>query len=131
MSRKNHENFTHIGGSSFVTKFIAKEYSYKPGPLMEEKIIRKIKRSKLKRMFFKIGIVVTIAFVILFTRFESAQSFRIRENFSAILQTIENQKSLSSNSKTLTNGQNMDENNMKDPLFKTLRYTAIASDGDW
>jgi len=91
MSRKNHENFTHVGGSSFVAKFIAKEYSYKPGPLMEEKIIRKIKRSKLKRMFFKIGIVVTIAFVILFTRFESAQSFRIRENFSAILQTIENQ----------------------------------------
>jgi hypothetical protein len=131
MSRKNHENFTHIGGSSFVAKFIAKEYSYKPGPLMEEKIIRKIKRSKLKRMFFKIGIVVTIAFVILFTRFESAQSFRIRENFSAILQTIENQKPLSSNSKTLSNGQNIHENNMNDPLFKTLRYTAIASDGDW
>jgi hypothetical protein len=131
MSRKNHENFTQIGGSCFVAKFIAKEYSYKPGPLMEEKIIRKIKRSKLKRMFFKIGIVVTIAFLILFARFESAQSFRIRENFSAILQAIENQKSLSSNSKTLTNGQNMLENNMNDPLFKILRYTAIASDGDW
>ncbi len=131
MSRKNHENFTHMGKSNLVAKFIAKEYSYKPGPLMEEKIIRKIKRNKLKRIFFKMGIVVTIAFVILFTKFESAQSFRIKQNFSSIQQRIENQEPVSSNLKTLTNGQNTYENHMNDLLFKTLRYTAIASDGDW
>ncbi|AFG35063.1 hypothetical protein QQE94_04465 [Fervidobacterium pennivorans subsp. shakshaketiis] len=131
MNRENHENFTHIGEFSLVAKFIAKEYSYKPGPLMEEKIIRKIKRSKLKRVFFKMSIVITIAFIILFTKFESVQPFRIKQNFSSFQQTIENQKLISSNSKTLTNIQNMYENNMNDLLFKTLRYTAIASDGDW
>ncbi|MFN3692084.1 MAG: hypothetical protein ACK4R7_04240 [Fervidobacterium sp.] len=48
---------------SKIIKVFAHEFSYNPGPIMEEKIVRKIKRQKTKRILYKLG-VVCVFFVI-------------------------------------------------------------------
>lgn len=119
----NKRNFDSEKASSFA-KIIANEYSYKPGPLMEEKIIREIKKSKLRKMFFRVALVVAIGLIVIFSKFEALELSILKERISAKL-------SNTGNSPTLSTEQVKESENNNDLLFKMLKYVAIASDGNW
>lgn len=143
-----------------LLKTVSIDFSYKPGPLMEQKIIRSIKRQKYLSKFYKISIGVIIILVALFFGGQELGLKNIEDVFSLIkefeqhfvkngngtnfkLQTEPPTKNFSINSNNLTvsenenNGKNSEdqskENNKEngDSMFKMIRYVSIADDGGW
>ncbi|WP_448374759.1 hypothetical protein [Fervidobacterium sp.] len=117
-----------------IAKLIKDEFSYRPGPLMEEKIIRKIKRRKIRSFLYKVGIVFILSvFVILFetesinfniTSLEKTFSLKFTtKNTSFVLFDSHSQE----DSELIENSRNGE----LDPLFRMLKYASIASDGGW
>ncbi|MFN6991199.1 MAG: hypothetical protein ACK4MM_00610 [Fervidobacterium sp.] len=50
---------------SKIVKAFAHEFNYNPGPIMEEKIVRRIKRQKIKRILYRVGVFLIIFVVLL------------------------------------------------------------------
>lgn len=135
------------------------DFSYKPGPLMEEKIIKRIKRQKYISKFYKISIGIVIALIALFLGGQELGLKKIENVFSLIkvfeyhferngketnfkLQTDFSPKnfSISSSNFTVVESENSGKNfadetkvngNEDDNIFKMIRYVSIANDGGW
>jgi|GEM_PF-485708 len=122
-----------------IAKLIEDEFSYRPGPLMEEKIVRKIRRRKIKSFTYKVGIVfILVVFAILFetesinfniTSIEKTFSLKFTSrSTSFVLFDSHSQE----DSELIENGDIENSNNDGiDPLFRMIKYASIASDGDW
>ncbi|MGQ9856871.1 MAG: hypothetical protein ACUVQF_09050 [Fervidobacterium sp.] len=120
-------------------KLVLSEYSYKPGPIMEEKIILKIKRRKLKSLIYRYGIAVLIIISILFAGFEYIKPGNYTNSFTLMfhkaaetfkLFTEDNSPSIIPATEDASLEHSNIENEEND-VFKIIRYTAIASDGGW
>uniref|UniRef100_A0A7C5YDB4 Uncharacterized protein n=1 Tax=Fervidobacterium nodosum TaxID=2424 RepID=A0A7C5YDB4_9BACT len=136
------------------------DFSYKPGPLMEEKIIKRIKRQKYLSRFYKVSIGVVIVLIALFLGGQELGLKKIDNVFSLIdlleqhfvkngkdtnfkLQTDFSTKNFNISSSDFSVVENWDneKNNSEeskenskengDNMFKMIRYVSIADDGGW
>jgi hypothetical protein len=121
-----------------IVKVIKDEFSYKPGPLMEEKIIRTIRRRKMRRFIYKIGLIVTLSVFLLLFKTEGINiNFKVFERtFSLKFSSKENSFNLFNNSiheneRASQKIENDESPDSSDHFFEMLKYAVIASDGDW
>ncbi len=137
---------------SKLLKTFSINFSYKPGPMMEEKILKKIKRKKIIGIMYRIGIGVFLTLIILFfgtgelgwnypqrifSLFESlekpAQKTSENPDVSNFSLGVNNNTNLNLLKKNLED--NLDSNeisqNGSDEIFKMIKYVSIANDSGW
>ncbi|HOJ94406.1 MAG TPA: hypothetical protein PK390_04140 [Fervidobacterium nodosum] len=137
---------------SKLLKTFSINFSYKPGPMMEEKILKKIKRKKVIGIMYRFGIGVFLTLIILFFGTEELgwkypkRVFSLFDLFrEAAQKTIEN-PDISSFSLGINNNSNLNllkknledylnnnniSQNGSDEIFKMIKYVSIANDGGW
>lgn len=137
---------------SKLLKTFSINFSYKPGPMMEEKILKKIKRKKIIGIMYRFGIGVFLTLIILFFGTEELgwkypqRIFSLFESFREPVQrTIENSdvssfslgvnndpnlNLLKKNLEDYLNNNNISQNG-SDEIFKMIKYVSIANDGGW
>lgn len=135
------------------------DFSYKPGPLMEEKIIKRIKRQKYLSRFYKVSIGIIIVLIALFlggqelglkkiekvfslielfekhfVRNENEVNFKLQSDFSSKNFNISlNNLIVAENESNGENATNYTDEVKEngDNIFKMIRYVSIANDGGW
>ncbi|MEJ5257966.1 MAG: hypothetical protein WHS64_06925 [Fervidobacterium sp.] len=128
-----------FSGERKYLKLVLSEYSYKPGPIMEEKIILKIKRRKVRSLIYRYGIAILIIISILFAGFEYIKPGSYTNSFTLMFhKAAETFKLFTENDNPSVIPASEDASlehsnveNEENDVFKIIRYTAIASDGGW
>ncbi|ODN29863.1 hypothetical protein [Fervidobacterium thailandense] len=97
-----------------LVKMFYLRLDYRPGPNMEEKILRALRRRKRRMLFFKVSIVVLLALIAIWLG-----PSRTRDILSSVLGDITEGK------------RNEQVKEQQDIVFETLKYTSVANDGHW
>ncbi|MCX7654186.1 MAG: hypothetical protein N2Z58_05880 [Fervidobacterium sp.] len=135
---------------SQILKTVSVSFSYKPGPLMEEKIVKCIRKQKRLVIFYRLSVVVFILLIAVFLGPHQAivkefgKVFSLSENFENQLVQNENKTSfnlktnipaktfdLSFSEKNIESDENAAFNEEVDKVFKIIRYVSIANDNGW
>lgn len=115
-------------------KIASVHMNYKPGPIMEEKLIKMIRRKKFTSIMYKVGFFTVIVLTVFLIGSEKLgiinlnSTFSTNENIDSTSQIVLNdtETSKTSDETTLSNSTNGE-----DPMFKMMKYVSIASDGNW
>ncbi|MGB9613923.1 MAG: hypothetical protein ACP5KD_07630 [Fervidobacterium sp.] len=139
MSEKKGKHFSYY---LRLLKTASIDFSYKPGPIMEEKIIRSIKRQRFAKRIYRAAIIALFVVIIFFLgagdlRFDIFKRFHLIRNTHSL--AIDNQVgnfSLNLDKKTpsIESGLKISDkvsNDESDRMFKMIKYVVIANDGGW
>ena len=114
-----------------VIKIASVQMNYKPGPIMEEKVIKMIRRKKLASIMYKVGFFSVIVLTVLLIGSERLGIINLSSNLSA-KGSIDNTPQIISDDTETSNGTTLSNStNGEDPVFKMMKYVSIASDGNW
>ncbi|MEN3043476.1 MAG: hypothetical protein ABDH59_09335 [Fervidobacterium sp.] len=135
---------------SQILKTVSVSFSYKPGPLMEEKIVKCIKKQKRLVIFYKLSVMIIILLIAVFLGPHQAivkefgKVFSLFENFENRLVQNENKTSfdlkpnipaetfdLSFSNQNIESDENTQFSEEGDKVFKIIRYVSIANDNGW
>lgn len=96
-----------------LVKMFRLRLDYRPGPNMEQKILKALRRRKRRMLFFRVSVIVLVALIVLWL---GPSRTRITLIYP-LSKTIERESA--------------EQTQQSDLMFKTLKYTSVANDGNW
>jgi len=115
-------------------KIASAQMNYKAGPLMEEKLVKMIRKRKIISAIYKIGALAVIVLAVFLIGSEKLSIAKVHspsvasETLNSSELSVESADNASNVQQPNTANSSEDE---QDPFFKMMKYVSIASDGNW